>query len=54
MLTIADKVGVSGHSQSVSGPWDVICFLKAMTNSFQILISKVYFFKEYFAKVYFL
>ena len=26
-----------------SGPWDVIYFLKAMTNSFQISISKVYF-----------
>ena len=36
-------VGVSGPLQSVSRPWDGIYFPKAMTNTFQTSISKVYF-----------
>ena len=53
----------SGPSRSVRGPWDVMYFLKVMTNSFQIWIfSKVYFpkcifqsvfFQSVFSKVYF-
>ena len=35
---------------AVHGPWDVICFLKAMADSFQISISKVIFYKGYFSK----
>ena len=31
------------QSQQYKSPRDVIYFLRAMTNSFQILISKVYF-----------
>ena len=33
------------------GPWDVIYFLEAMTNSFQTSISKVNLSKVYFCKV---
>ena len=48
----------SGPSRSVRGPWDVMYFLKVMTNSFHIWIfSKVYFpkciFQSVFSKVYF-
>ena len=42
-VTLSDfhPVGVSGPSWSVRRPWDVIHFLKAVTNSFQILIIRV-------------
>ena len=41
-LSELHSVGVSGPLQSVHRPRDMIYFLLAMTNSFQILISKVY------------
>ena len=42
-----DTFRCSGPLQSARRPRDVIYFLKAMTNSFQTLISKVYFCKVY-------
>ena len=47
-MTLSDFhfVGVSGPLQSVCGPWDVLAFRKHMYNSFQISISKVYFFAK--------
>ena len=44
--------GCSAPLHSVRGPRNDICFLKAMTNIFHILISKVYFSKVYFFKVH--
>ena len=49
---LAPTCGVFERLQIVRRQCDMMYFLKAMTNSFQTLISKLYFSKVFFCKVY--
>ena len=49
---LAPTCGVFERLQIVRRQCDMMYFLKAMTNSFQTLIPKLYFSKVFFCKVY--